>query len=158
MKDEYKYIKPKSINKILERLRGENLELLVHKIDRGFWYDEQKNWANKKTKYTNRSTEPLDMEQNTKDDITKVATELLQISLFGRILTTNDEDEINNLPKLHLPYFYKQTIGSKEKDLYDINSQKALMRIDEKNKNLNMVRKSISHYRQKNKRKSNRSS
>ena len=151
--DEFKYIKPKSINDILERLRGEILELLIHKIDRAFWYDEQKSWNAKKTKYTNRSTEPLDIEQNTKDDITKVATELLQISLFGRILTTNDENEINNLPKLHLPYFYKQTIGTKEKDLYDLNSQKAIMMIDEKNKNLNQVRKIISHHRRKVKRK-----
>ena len=161
--DEFKYIKPKPINKILLKLRDEIIEQLTYKNDRGFWKDVNKEWDSSKTKYTNRSTDEYDMKKNTTDDISKVAKELIQISLFGRILRTNSEDEINNLPKLHLPYFYKQTLGAKEHDLYDINSQNAFMKIDEKNsmlkksvkkiknRNLNMVRKVVSNTRNKRK-------
>jgi hypothetical protein len=165
MKNEegFKYIKPKSINKILMRLRGEILELLTHKNDRGFWKDINKEWLNTKSNYTNRSTDKEDIDTNTTNDIHKVAKELIQISLFGRILQTNEEDEIINLPKLHLPYFYKQSLGASFTDLYNISSQKAFMKMDEKNsmmkksigkkknKNLNMIRKVVSHTRNKQK-------
>ena len=88
-------------------------------------------------------------------DLEKVAIELIQIALFGRILQTDDEDNIINMPKNSLPYFMKQTIGKYEKDLYDINSQAVFMNIYEKNtakkknKNLNMIRKVVSHNRRK---------
>lgn len=161
--EKFKYIKPKSINKILMRLRDEIGELLTYKNDRAFWKDVNKEWLETKTDYTNRSTEKEDMDTNTTNDIHKVAKELIQISLFGRILQTDEEDEIINLPKLHLPYFYKQSLGATFTDLYDINSQKAFMKMDEKNsilkksirkkknRNLNMIRKVVSNTHNKRK-------
>ena len=80
-----------------------------------------------------RSTDKFDKDNILKDDLYKVATELLQIATFGRILQTDDEDKIKNLPRLHLPYFMKQSLGASFKDLYDINTQKAYLKIDEKN-------------------------
>jgi len=147
----FKYIKPKPINKILLMLREEILELLTYKNERGFWYDIQKDWEDTKADLINRSTQKDDKDNIMKDDLYKVATELIQISLFGRILQTDDEDKIKNLPKLHLPYFMKQSLGASFTDLYDINSQQAYQKIDEKkkNKNLNMVRKVQAHHRKK---------
>jgi hypothetical protein len=129
----FKYIKPKPINKILLLLRDEILELLTYKNDRGHWYDIQKDWERTKTDLVSRSTDKLDKDNILKDDLYKVATELLQIATFGRILQTDDEDKIKNLPRLHLPYFMKQSLGASFKDLYDINTQKAYLKIDEKN-------------------------
>ena len=129
----FKYIKPKPINKILLLLREEILELLTYKNDRGHWYDIQKDWERTKTDLVSRSTDKLDKDNILKDDLYKVATELLQIATFGRILQTDDEDKIKNLPRLHLPYFMKQSLGASFKDLYDINTQKAYLKIDEKN-------------------------
>ena len=129
----FKYIKPKPINKILLMLREEILELLTYKNDRGHWYDIQKDWERTKTDLVSRSTDKLDKDNILKDDLYKVATELLQIATFGRILQTDDEDKIKNLPRLHLPYFMKQSLGASFKDLYDINTQKAYLKIDEKN-------------------------
>ena len=37
------------------------------------------------------------------------------------------------MPKLHLPFFMKQSLGATFTDLYDINTQKAYLKIDEKN-------------------------
>ncbi len=129
----FKYIKPKPINKILLLLRDEILELLTYKNDRGHWYDIQKDWERTKTDLVSRSTDKLDKDNILKDDLYKVDTELLQIATFGRILQTDDEDKIKNLPRLHLPYFMKQSLGASFKDLYDINTQKAYLKIDEKN-------------------------
>ena len=148
-----KYVKPKSINKILMLLRDDILDLLQVKNDRGFWKDVNKEWLESKTDYTNRSTEKDDINTNTKNDINKVAQELIQISLFGRILQTDEDGDITNYPQMHIPYFMKQSLGASFTDLYNINSQKALMKIEEKNKNLNQVRKIVSHHRQKVKRK-----
>jgi hypothetical protein len=148
-----KYVRPKSINKILMRLREDILELLQIKNDRGFWKDVNKEWLDTKTDYTNRSTDKEDIETNTKNDIKKVANELIQISLFGRILQTDEEGDISNYPQMYIPYFMKQSLGASYTDLYNINSQKALMKIEEKNKNLNQVRKIVSHHRHKVKRK-----
>ena len=152
-KEGFKYVIPKSINKILLLLREEILELLRYKNDRGFWIDVNKNWQDTKTNLVSRSTDKDDMKRIQQDDIYKVATELIQIATFGRILQTDDEDKIKNMPKLHLPFFMKQSLGATFTDLYDINTQKAYQKIDEKNKNLNMVRKvqskSVSHRRQK---------
>lgn len=148
-----KYVKPKSINKILMRLRDDILDLLQIKNDRGFWKDVNKEWLDTKTDYTNRSTDKEDMNTNTKNDINKVAKELIQISLFGRILQTDDDGDITNYPEMHIPYFMKQSLGASFTDLYNINSQKAIMKIEEKNKNLNQVRKIVSHHRRKVKRK-----
>lgn len=148
-----KYVKPKSINKILMLLRDDILDLLQIKNDRGFWKDVNKEWLESKTDYTNRSTEKEDINTNTKNDINKVAQELIQISLFGRILQTDEDGDITNYPQMHIPYFMKQSLGATFTDLYNINSQKALMKIEEKNKNLNQVRKIVSHHRQKVKRK-----
>ena len=155
-KEGFKYVIPKSINKILLLLREEILELLRYKNDRGFWIDVNKNWQDTKTDLVSRSTDKDDMKGIQQDDIYKVATELIQIATFGRILQTDDENKIKNMPKLHLPYFMKQSLGATFTDLYDINTQKAYQKIDEKNKNLNMVRKvqskSVSHRRQKSRR------
>ena len=129
------------------------LDLLQIKNDRGFWKDVNKEWLESKTDYTNRSTEKEDINTNTKNDINKVAQELIQISLFGRILQTDEDGDITNYPQMHIPYFMKQSLGATFTDLYNINSQKALMKIEEKNKNLNQVRKIVSHHRQKVKRK-----
>ena len=148
-----KYVKPKSINKILMLLRDDILDLLQIKNDRGFWKDVNKEWLESKTDYTNRSTEKEDINTNTKNDINKVAQELIQISLFGRILQTDEDGDITNYPQMHIPYFMKQSLGASFTDLYNINSQKAIMKIEEKNKNLNQVRKIVSHHRQKVKRK-----
>jgi hypothetical protein len=148
-----KYVKPKSINKILMLLRDDILDLLQVKNDRGFWKDVNKEWLESKTDYTNRSTEKEDINTNTKNDINKVAQELIQISLFGRILQTDEDGDITNYPQMHIPYFMKQSLGASFTDLYNINSQKAIMKIEEKNKNLNQVRKIVSHHRQKVKRK-----
>ena len=131
----FKYIKPKPINKILLLLREEILlrTYLIYKNDRGHWYDIQKDWERTKTDLVSRSTDKFDKDNILKDDLYKVATELLQIATFGRILQTDDEDKIKNLPRLHLPYFMKQSLGASFKDLYDINTQKAYLKIDEKN-------------------------
>ena len=133
-KEGFKYIKPKPINKILLLLREEILELLMYKNDRGFWYDMQKDWEDTKTDLVSRSTDKDDMKHIQQDDIQKVATELIQIANFGRILQTDDENKIKNMPKLHLPYFMKQSLGASFTDLYDINTQKAHLKIDQKNK------------------------
>jgi len=155
-KEGFKYVIPKSINKILLLLREEILELLRYKNDRGFWIDVNKNWQDTKTNLVSRSTDKDDIKRIQQDDIYKVATELIQIATFGRILQTDDENKIKNMPKLHLPFFMKQSLGATFTDLYDINTQKAYQKIDEKNKNLNMVRKvqskSVSHRRQKSRR------
>lgn len=135
------------------RLRDDILDLLQIKNDRGFWKDVNKEWLDTKTDYTNRSTDKEDMNTNTKNDINKVAKELIQISLFGRILQTDDDGDITNYPEMHIPYFMKQSLGASFTDLYNINSQKAIMKIEEKNKNLNQVRKIVSHHRRKVKRK-----
>ena len=134
-------------------LRDDILDLLQIKNDRGFWKDVNKEWLESKTDYTNRSTEKDDINTNTKNDINKVAQELIQISLFGRILQTDEDGDITNYPQMHIPYFMKQSLGATFTDLYNINSQKAIMKIEEKNKNLNQVRKIVSHHRQKVKRK-----
>ena len=133
-KEGFKYIKPKPINKILLLLREEILELLMYKNDRGFWYDMHKDWEDTKTDLVSRSTDNTDRKNIMKDDLYKVATELIQIANFGRILQTDDENKIKNMPKLHLPYFMKQSLGASFTDLYDINTQKAHLKIDEKNK------------------------
>ena len=148
-----RYVKPKSINKVLMMLRDEILSLLKYKNDRGFWYDVNKDWLETKADLINRSTDKDDKEKIMQDDLYKIATELIQIASFGRILQTDDEGEIKNYPNLHIPYFMKQSLGATFTDLYNINSQKALMQIDEKNKNLNQVRKVVSHTRRKVKRK-----
>ena len=44
-----KYVKPKSINKILMLLRDDILDLLQVKNDRGFWKDVNKEWLESKT-------------------------------------------------------------------------------------------------------------
>jgi len=150
-----KYIKPKSVNKILMRFRDKIGELLSRKNDRGFWHDFNKHYAERNTPFINKSNLQQDKNYVMEQDLEKVAIELIQIALFGRILQTDDEDNIINMPENSLPYFMKQTIGKYEKDLYDINSQAVFMNIYEKNtakkknKNLNMIRKVVSHNRRK---------
>lgn len=138
-----KYIKPKNINKVLIAMRKKIIELLQTKNDRGFWYDHNKHYDMRHTPLINKSNKIEDKRHVFNEDIEKVAMELIQIALFGRILKTDDEDNIDNLPKNTLPYFMKQTIGKHEKDLYDINSQAVFMNIYEKNSNLNMIRKVV---------------
>jgi len=162
MKDtKIEYQKPKSINEILLVIRGEILHQLQIGNDRRLWKDVNKDWANKKTNYTNKSKDNIDRKQNRIDDIIKISQEIIQVSNFDRILTTDEDGQVDNYPRNTLPYFMKQTIGAKEKDLYNINSQKVFMMIDEKklmldksmkrhkNRNLNQIRKVVSHHRQK---------
>jgi len=137
------------------RFRDKIGELLSRKNDRGFWHDYNKYFAERNIPFINRSNEMQDKKYVMEQDLEKVAIELIQIALFGRILQTDDEDNIINMPDNSLPYFMKQTIGKYEKDLYDINSQAVFMNIYEKNnakkknRNLNQVRKIVSHHRQK---------
>lgn len=129
-----KYVKPISVNKVLMRLRDNIAELLSSKNDRGFWHDFNKHHTERNTPFINKSNDTKDKKYIMEQDIEKVSIELIQIALFGRILQTDDEDNIINMPEHSLPYFMKQTIGKYEKDLYDINSQAVLMNIYEKNK------------------------
>ena len=131
-----KYVKPISVNKVLMRLRDKIAELLSSKNDRGFWHDYNKYFAERNTPYINKSNDIQDKKYVMEQDIEKVSIELIQIALFGRILKTDDEDNIINMPKNSLPYFMKQTIGKYEKDLYDINSQAVFMNIYEKNEKI----------------------
>ena len=148
-REKFIYIKPRPINKILLLLRSEILELLQYKNDRGFWIDINKDWQETKTRLVNRSTDKDDIKRIQQDDIQKVANEIIQITLFGRIIQTDDEGSVNNIPKLHLPYFMKQSLGATWTDLYDISSQQAYQQIDEKNKNLNMIRKVKASHKKK---------
>ena len=77
-------------------LRDEILSLLKYKNDRGFWYDVNKDWLETKADLINRSTDKDDKEKIMQDDLYKIATELIQIASFGRILQTDDEGEIKN--------------------------------------------------------------
>jgi len=142
----YTYRKPIRINKVLEMIRDTIIELLQTKNDRHFFTDNYKIWKEQKTDLINRSTDKQDMELMTKQDVEKLARDLIQISLYGRILNTDDEGNVINMPKDELPYYMKQSIGEKYKDLYNINSQQVFMKIDErkkklKNRNLNWIRK-----------------
>jgi hypothetical protein len=146
-----KYQKPVSINSILKKIYSKIEELFPLKNDRGYWFDVQKDWENKNIRLLTKSTEKDDMLQVMNDDIYKVVVEINQITRFGRILRTDDEGDIINMPQDTLPYFMKQSIGKYFKDLYDINSQAVLMNIYEKqNSNLNMVRKVVARGRHNN--------
>ena len=146
-----KYQKPVSINIILKKIYSKIEELFPLKNDRGYWFDVQKEWENKNIRIFTKSTEKDDMLQVMNDDIYKVVVEINQIARFGRILRTDDEGDIINMPQDTLPYYMKQSIGKYFKDLYDINSQAVLMNIYEKqNSNLNMVRKVVARGRHNN--------
>jgi len=146
-----KYQKPVSINSILKKIYSKIEELFPLKNDRGYWFDVQKEWENKNIRIFTKSTEKDDMLQVMNDDIYKVVVEINQIARFGRILRTDDEGDIINMPQDTLPYYMKQSIGKYFKDLYDINSQAVLMNIYEKqNSNLNMVRKVVARGRHNN--------
>jgi len=146
-----KYQKPVSINIILKKKYSKIEELFPLKNDRGYWFDVQKDWENKNIRLLTKSTEKDDMLQVMNDDIYKVVVEINQIARFGRILRTDDEGDIINMPQDTLPYYMKQSIGKYFKDLYDINSQAVLMNIYEKqNSNLNMIRKVVARGRHNN--------
>jgi len=150
--------KPKSMvdkvfrfKSILKKIYSKIEELFPLKNDRGYWFDVQKEWENKNIRIFTKSTEKDDMLQVMNDDIYKVVVEINQIARFGRILRTDDEGDIINMPQDTLPYYMKQSIGKYFKDLYDINSQAVLMNIYEKqNSNLNMVRKVVARGRHNN--------
>ena len=146
-----KYQKPVSINIILKKKYSKIEELFPLKNDRGYWFDVQKDWENKNIRLLTKSTEKDDMLQVMNDDIYKVVVEINQIARFGRILRTDDEGDIINMPQDTLPYYMKQSIGKYFKDLYDINSQAVLMNIYEKqNSNLNMIKKVVARGRHNN--------
>lgn len=135
MKEDLKvvYIKPKQILKTLERV-GTMIQdlLLIHK-DRDFFYkDNYKDWKDLKTDLTNRSTDPNDLQQIHNEDLERVCRDLIQISLFGRIVETDDEGSPNNYPQNHYPLFMKQILpNGKEFDYYDISSYKTHKLFDE---------------------------
>ena len=114
-------------------------ELFPLKNDRGYWFDVQKDWENKNIRLLTKSNEKEDMLQIMNDDIYKVVIEINQIARFGRILRTDDEGDIINMPKDTLPYYMKQSIGQYFKDLYDINSQAVLMNIYEKQNKIKKI-------------------
>ena len=109
------------------------------KNDRGYWFDVQKDWENKNIRLLTKSNEKEDMLQIMNDDIYKVVIEINQIARFGRILRTDDEGDIINMPQNTLPYYMKQSIGKYFKDLYDINSQAVLMNIYEKQNKIKKI-------------------
>jgi len=134
-----KYHKPVSINTILKKVYSKIEELFPLKNDRGYWFDVQKDWENKNIRLLTKSNEKEDMLQIMNDDIYKVVIEINQIARFGRILRTDDEGDIINMPKDTLPYYMKQSIGQYFKDLYDINSQAVLMNIYEKQNKIKKI-------------------
>ena len=140
-----KYIKPKRIHTTLEQI-GKMIQdlLLIHK-DRDFFYrDNHKEWKDLKTDLNNRSTDPKDHKQIQQQDLERICRDVIQVSLFGRIIETDDEGLPINLPELHFPMFMKQILpNGKEFDYYDMSSYKTHKLFDEiKKRTKNETKKS----------------
>jgi len=118
------YIQPIRIEKILTQIGETLLHLSKENNDRHFFTDNYKDWKDKKTKYTNRSVDKEDKQMNKEQDIDKICRDIIQVSLFDRILETDEEGVTNNLPKLHFPFYMRQFLRGKDMDLYNISSFK----------------------------------
>ena len=121
------YVKPTKMIKTLERLGQTIKDLLdIHK-DRDFFTDNQKDWDDIKTQLVDRSTDPQDHKDILEQDLDKISRDIIQVSLFGRILKTNEDKIVNNLPPLHFPVYMRHFLsGGTTMDLYDISSYKTL--------------------------------
>lgn len=118
------YIQPTRMEDVLTQIGETLLHLSKENNDRHFFTDNYKDWKDKKTKYTNRSVDKDDKQLNKEQDIDKICRDIIQVSLFDRILETDEEGVTNNLPKLHFPFYMRQTLRGKEMDLYNISSFK----------------------------------
>tara|TARA_A100001015_G_scaffold289421_1_gene361280 strand:- start:3110 stop:3556 length:447 start_codon:yes stop_codon:yes gene_type:complete len=130
------YIKPKRIQTTLTQIGEMIQELLLIYKDRDFFYqDNHKDWKDLKVDLINRSTDPTDLKRIQQDDVERICRDVIQVSLFGRIIETDEEGIPINLPKLHFPMFMKQFLSSgREMDFYDMSSYKTHRLLDEMKK------------------------
>lgn len=123
------YVQTKNYLRVVKDMNS-LMEKMVNLEDRHFWTDKLKAYEKEgvsKERYFQRSTDTKDIKKIYNQDIELITNLMAQLTLFGRILRTNEEGVVENYPKLHFPMWMRQTSPKgREMDYYNLKQLKSM--------------------------------